>query len=75
MDFLKAIRASYADYAEQVFIGGLMACKGDAYLPEEALSKKEAELFHSTQAAQLAESGVDFIKAATQSCDGNGYLF
>lgn len=42
-----------------------MACKNDAYKPEEALSMKEAQSFHSTQARHLSESKVDFIKAAT----------
>jgi hypothetical protein len=26
-----------------IFIGGLMACRGDAYCPEEALSKEDAK--------------------------------
>ena len=42
-----------------------MACKGDAYRPQEALSKEDAEIFHTEQASILAESGVDFIKVAT----------
>lgn len=63
--FLKDIRATYGEYARSVFIGGMMACKGDAYRPEEALSQEEATLFHREQAEALAKSGVDFIKAAT----------
>jgi len=63
--FLKNIRDSYGDFAKKIFVGGLMACKGDAYKPEEALSTAEAKIFHQTQIKQLAESKVDFIKAAT----------
>jgi homocysteine S-methyltransferase len=65
VDFLKDVRATYAEYATSIFIGGMMACKGDAYRPEGALSQYEAALFHQEQAAALARSGVDFIKAAT----------
>lgn len=63
--FLKNIRNTYGEFAENIFVGGLMSCKGDAYKAEEALSAKEATSFHKTQAQQLAASGVDFIKAAT----------
>jgi len=48
-----------------VFVGGLLACKNDAYKPEEALSEGEAAGFHETQAHALAASGVDFIMAST----------
>ena len=50
-----------------------MACKGDAYRPEEALSKEEAALFHREQAEALAQSGVDFIKAATLPAFSEAY--
>ena len=65
VDFLKEIQSSYLNYSKLIFIGGLMACRGDAYCPEEALSKEDAKIFHTTQATLLAESGVDFIKVAT----------
>ncbi|MCP3872927.1 MAG: homocysteine S-methyltransferase family protein [Desulfobacteraceae bacterium] len=65
VDFLKGIRDSYSNYSKNIFIGGLMACRGDAYRPEEALSKEDAKIFHKEQAEQLAESDVDFIKVAT----------
>ncbi|MBI9036367.1 MAG: homocysteine S-methyltransferase family protein [Bacteroidales bacterium] len=63
--FLKSIRDKYGDFKDSIFIGGMMACKNDAYKAEEALSIEESKNFHTTQAVQLAESGVDFIKAAT----------
>lgn len=65
VQFLKNIRNSYGNFSKKIFVGGLIACKGDAYKPEEALSSKEAKVFHKTQAQQLADSKVDFIKAAT----------
>jgi S-methylmethionine-dependent homocysteine/selenocysteine methylase len=65
VEFLDNIRESYGDYSRSIYIGGLMACRGDAYRPEEALSIDAAAEFHAEQAARLAGSGVDFIKAAT----------
>jgi S-methylmethionine-dependent homocysteine/selenocysteine methylase len=63
--FMQSIRDSYKDFAKNIFIGGMMACRGDAYRPEEALSESDATEFHKYQAAVLAESGADFIMAAT----------
>lgn len=63
--FIKSIREVYKDDSEFIFIGGMMACQGDAYRPQEALSVLDAVDFHKPQAAMLAESEVDFIMAAT----------
>jgi homocysteine S-methyltransferase len=63
--FVSAIRSGYGAYAAKVFLGGLMGCKGDAYRPEEGLSRGDAALFHQTQVAALAAAGVDFLCAAT----------
>jgi len=63
--FLDEIRKSYEEYANKIFIGGLIGCKGDAYNPAEALSRREAFEFHSWQLNKLAEAGVDFLKAST----------
>jgi homocysteine S-methyltransferase len=65
IDFLKDICKSYGEYASKIFIGGLIACKGDAYKPLEALSTDDAKDFHRVQVEELVNSGVDFIKAAT----------
>jgi homocysteine S-methyltransferase len=63
--FLASIRAEYGAYAGQVFVGGLMCCRGDAYQPTEALPAGEAAAFHRPQAGALAAAGVDFLLAAT----------
>ncbi len=63
--FLMEIRDSYGAFRSSIFAGGLLACKGDAYKPEEGLSTEEARRFHSDQISQLAGSGLEFIKAAT----------
>ena len=55
---------------ELVSLAGLMACRGDCYRAEEALSPDEAEEFHSWQAERLAEAGADFVQAATMPAVG-----
>jgi S-methylmethionine-dependent homocysteine/selenocysteine methylase len=63
--FIQSLRKTYKDGSKGIYIGGLMACHGDAYRPEETLSVMDAANFHKSQAAMLAESEVDFILAAT----------
>jgi len=65
VDLLKQIRTKYNENSTSIFIGGVMACRGDAYRPEEALSKEDAVRFHKDQAIALAECEVDFIQVAT----------
>jgi homocysteine S-methyltransferase len=61
--FLADLRAGYGT-SRDIFIGGLIGVRGDAYKPEQALSRLEAESFHAQQLAALAEAGVDFLYAA-----------
>lgn len=63
--FLESIRNSYGSFSKQIFIGGLIGCKGDAYKPKEALSRKQASAFHEWQIGKLAGTHVDFICAVT----------
>jgi homocysteine S-methyltransferase len=63
--FLSDIRASYGATGRPIFIGGLMGPRGDAYHPEEALSKKEAISFHTYQIEAFAETDIDFLYAMT----------
>ena len=42
-----------------------MSCRGDAYNPGDALAVDEALEFHAWQAEKLADTGVDFLLAAT----------
>ena len=46
-----------------MYIGGLMGCKGDAYKATDVLSVKNAQEFHSWQANLFKLSGVDFLYA------------
>jgi S-methylmethionine-dependent homocysteine/selenocysteine methylase len=63
--YLKDLRASQEDGTDKVKIGGMIGCKNDCYLPDEALSVSEAQMFHSWQVAQLAQAGVDFLISET----------
>ncbi len=46
-----------------LFVGGLMGCKGDAYQATEVLSIEEAKAFHSWSANFFKAAGVDFLFA------------
>ena len=63
--FLQDIRESQKQGRENIKIGGLIGCKNDCYLPQEALSAAQAEQFHTWQIEQLKQGGVDFIIAET----------
>jgi len=63
--FLQEIRKTLGEYAAQVYIGGLMGCRGDAYKPAEALPRDAARTFHAAQAGSLAAAGADLLMAST----------
>jgi len=65
VQFMKDLRNEYDNSAKPIFVVGQIGPRGDAYKPEEALSKTEAESFHHPQLTALAESGVDLLFAAT----------
>jgi S-methylmethionine-dependent homocysteine/selenocysteine methylase len=46
-----------------MFVGGLMGCKGDAYKATDILSIEDAQEFHSWQVNLFKEAGVDFLFA------------
>lgn len=47
----------------EMYVGGLMGCRGDAYTGEGNLQADQAREFHSWQAGEFAQSGVDFVFA------------
>lgn len=65
VEFLKELRREQPSGKELIFIGGMIGCKNDCYLPEEGLSTKDSERFHSWQIEELANAGVDFLIAET----------
>src|SRR5512143_2438846 len=62
---LDQVRDGYGAYSKNIFIGGLMGSRGDAYKPAEALPEGDAYAFHAVQARALAATGVDFLIAST----------
>ena len=62
--FLKQIKESTGS---NMFIGGLMGCKGDAYKGLSAISIEEATEFHSWQ-ADLFKSGGRFFICRHNAC-------
>jgi homocysteine S-methyltransferase len=65
VQFMKGLRGEYENSAQPIFVVGQIGPRGDAYKPEEALSKVDAESFHRPQLDALAESDVDLLFAAT----------
>jgi len=49
----------------EVYVAGVLGPARDAYTPAQALGAEAARDYHSEQARLLAESGVDFLFAAT----------
>ncbi len=47
----------------EMYVGGLMGCKGDAYTGEGALSEQEAFDFHKWTVEQFYKAGADFLYA------------
>lgn len=62
-DNVELLRRLQEDCGIEMYVGGLMGCKGNAYTGEGALTKDEALLFHSWQANTLRNAGVDFLYA------------
>ena len=63
--FLRELRESQQEGAENIRVGGLIGCRNDCYLPQQGLTAEAAETFHAWQIGQLEEGGVDFIIAET----------
>jgi homocysteine S-methyltransferase len=63
--FMVELRLAQGTAGASIKIGGVVGCKNDCYRPEEALSARESEEFHSWQINQLSSAGVDFLLAAT----------
>jgi homocysteine S-methyltransferase len=63
--FLLDLRDEYAACGAPLAIGGVIGPRGDAYKHGEAPGTDEAREFHAWQIDALADSGVDFLHAAT----------
>jgi len=60
---LKEIRSQYPNFAEKIFIGGLLGCRGDAYQSADALDVSASYAFHSFQVSEFTKGKVDFLFA------------
>lgn len=62
--FLREIKAGFsAADSSDIYIGGLMGCKGNAYQGTDVLTEKEAKDFHLWQASLFEKAKVDFLYA------------
>ena len=48
----------------EMYVGGMMGCRGDAYTGEGALSESDARRFHAWEADCFRKAGADFLFAA-----------
>ena len=62
-DNVELLRAVQRRSPADVFVGGLMGCRGDAYRAADVLPIAEARSFHGWQADLFAEAGADFLYA------------
>lgn len=60
VQFLREIQESSG---QEMYVGGLVGCKGDAYTGEDALTEGEALEFHLWSAERFAKAGADFLYA------------
>ena len=58
--FLQEMRASNGS---EMYVGGLMGCRGDAYTGWDALNERDAQRLHAWQAEAFSEAGADFLFA------------
>lgn len=63
VDNVRVLKQLKQDSGIEMYVGGLMGCKGDAYKAEGALEEEEAERFHWWQAELFQKAGVDFLYA------------
>lgn len=62
-DNLRLLRRVQAEAGVEMYAGGLMGCRGDAYAAEGALGEAEAFDFHRWAAERFARAGADFLMA------------
>lgn len=62
-DNVSVLREIQRTCNSEMYVGGLMGCKGDAYTGEGALTEDEAHRFHSWQANIFCDARVDFLYA------------
>lgn len=61
IDFLREVQRQQS---VELYIGGLLGCRGDAYTGIGALSLDEAKAFHTWEVSLFASQSIDFLYAA-----------
>lgn len=59
--FLKEIRDDYDEYSNNIYIGGMVGCRGDAYSGNNHLNSQDAYNFHKVQINEILSRKPDFI--------------
>jgi len=65
IEFLREVSDPYRDRLPDVRIVGIVGPRGDAYQVNRTITADEAEAYHATQLANLADVGVDLVEAMT----------
>ena len=61
VEYLKKIQE---EQKGEMYIGGMLGCKGDAYTGLDCLNAEESQSFHGWETEQFVSAGVDFLYAA-----------
>jgi homocysteine S-methyltransferase len=64
---LEAIRDEYAADRTPVVVSGCVGPRGDGYIPDRAMSERDAEDYHREQIATFASSAADMVCAITMN--------
>ena len=65
IDLLVDVRNEYENGRNKMVISGCIGPRGDGYNPDDKMSVKEAELYHSEQIKTLSKTDADFVSAFT----------
>lgn len=63
--FLREVARPYQGQIREIFIGGMLGPRGDAYALNKTITAEEANEYHSFQLEILKRAGVDFVSAVT----------
>ncbi|CAG0986083.1 homocysteine S-methyltransferase [Methylophilaceae bacterium] len=64
---LEEIRKEYESNESPIVISGCIGPRGDGYVPDTAMSEKEAENYHRMQIETFAETAADLVTAITMN--------
>ncbi|HZV98957.1 MAG TPA: homocysteine S-methyltransferase family protein [Methylophilaceae bacterium] len=67
IQLLEDIRSEYQTEQTPVVISGCIGPRGDGYVPDMAMSEKEAEDYHHMQVETFAETAADLVTATTMN--------